>query len=97
VPIPKYFMPLYQVYRAPSYTPRLAPFHHWSCLALVREIKEMGLGLGVAVPPPPPGYVSSKSIAGIAALLDGMAVEITTVLQCNVAKAYFGNDEQNVN
>ena len=58
--IPEYLMPLYQVRRAPTYTPRAAPFHHWSRIALVREIKEMGLACAVG----PFGYVSSEASGG---------------------------------
>jgi len=54
-PIPDYLMPVYQVRRAPSYTARKEPFHHWSRLTLAREIKEMGLGVAVG----PMGYTSS--------------------------------------
>lgn len=59
-PIPDYLMPLYQVRRAPIYTPRADPFHNWSRMALAREIKEMGLGVAVG----PMGYIPSYATAG---------------------------------
>ena len=53
--IPDYLMPLYQVRRAPTYTPRSTPFHNNSRMTLAREIKEMGLGVAVG----PMGYVTT--------------------------------------
>lgn len=61
--IPDCLMPLYQVRRTPSYTPRSTPFHNWSRMTLAREIKESGLGVAVG----PLGYVTSATAAAAAA------------------------------
>ncbi|KAL7464843.1 hypothetical protein ACHAXS_005166 [Conticribra weissflogii] len=53
-PVPEYLMPPYQIRRAPHYTPRPDPFHHWSRLQLCRELKEMGVACAVG----PFGYVA---------------------------------------
>ena len=79
-PIPEYLMPLYQVRRAPSYTARSAPFHHWSRLTLAREIKEMGLGVAVG----PMGYVSSEASGGANGAAAGNGGE-TTAPESNTA------------
>jgi actin-related protein len=106
-PIPDYFMPLYQVRRAPVYNTRTDPFHKWARLALAREMKEGGIGAAVGAM----GYVASNAAeAGDAntsnamfmnsskvpyTLPDGTAVEVTVNARCDVAEVYFGNDKYN--
>lgn len=61
--IPDYLMPIYQVRRTPTYTPRSGPFHNWSRMTLARELKEGGLGVAVG----PLGYVTTATARANAA------------------------------
>ncbi|KAL3798729.1 hypothetical protein ACHAWO_012088 [Cyclotella atomus] len=103
-PIPDYFMPIYQVRRAPIYNTRKDSFHHWARMALAREMKEGGIGAAVGSM----GYVASTSEEnnGTNAMFmtanktpytlpDGTDVEITANARCDIAELYFGNDKYN--
>jgi hypothetical protein len=106
-PIPDYLMPIYQVKRAPVYNTRKDCFHHWSRLALAREMKEGGIGAAVGSM----GYVASSSLENNDStttnamfmnankapytLPDGTGVDITAGARCDIAELYFGNDKYN--
>ena len=79
-PVPDYLMPLYQVRRAPTYTPRSPQFHNWSRLTLAREMKEMGLGVAVG----PTGYVSRLAPASAQSNAEGGENSINPAIANNM-------------